>query len=232
MSKPSLPLFYNNDQLVETLDKLFIELNRRREALKRSGDAPITMAYYEDLKSAGSAIETQHSLIKEKIEQSLKFPPHVTKYLSKLSDFHSVASFEESVFIMTKLPDRGSPINPELNRVIQAVRDGVSKCGFYPRVATDIEYHDRVWDNVALYLIGCSKGVAILESCVRPELNPNVAVEVGWMKALNRDVFLLIENKFKELRADWYGLSEHRFSWERPGDDIPGLISDWLGSTD
>jgi hypothetical protein len=44
---------------------------------------------------------------------------------------------------------------------------------------SDVEHHKHLWDDVELYLLGCSKGVAILEDCYEPELYPNVAMGSG-----------------------------------------------------
>jgi hypothetical protein len=37
--------------------------------------------------------------------------------------------------------------------------------------------HEQLWDNVELYLLGCRRGIAIVEDKYLPELNPNVAMD-------------------------------------------------------
>jgi hypothetical protein len=83
---------------------------------------------------------------------------------------------------MTKFPDAGKPaaLNAELMAVIQAVCDAVAGRGYVARLASDTPYHNILWDNVELYLLGCKRGVAIVEDKYLPELNPNVAMEWGW----------------------------------------------------
>jgi nucleoside 2-deoxyribosyltransferase len=78
-------------------------------------------------------------------------------------------------------------------------------------------YFDDVWSNVELYLLGCRYGVAIVEGRYKPELNPNVAMEWGWMRGLGKDVLFLVEKRaHKYVRADWSGLIRQEFSWNAP----------------
>ena len=65
-------------------------------------------------------------------------------------------------------------------------------------------YFDDVWSNVELYLLGCRYGIAIVEDRFKPELNPNVAMEWGWMRGLGKDVLFLVEKQaHKFVSADW-----------------------------
>ena len=59
-------------------------------------------------------------------------------------------------------------------------------------------------------MLGSPNGIAILEDRVADELNPNVALEYGFMRAFNRKVALFRDSKFKHDRADIIGkLSKH-----------------------
>lgn len=84
-----------------------------------------------------------------------------------------------------------SPVDVQLEAVIQAVRDAVEGCGYIPRIARDNQYHPILWDNVELYLLGCRRGIAIVEDKYLPELNPNVAMEWGWMRGWDATFFTL-----------------------------------------
>ena len=50
---------------------------------------------------------------------------------------------------------------------------------------------------------------AMVEDKYAPELNPNVAMEWGWMRGLGRRVLYLVEQTFTKKRADWSGSSRH-----------------------
>lgn len=180
-----------------------------------------------DLKSD---IERQRKRMISVIENVVEFPPQHARHSALLEQFHKIAAFDKSVFVMTKFPDpkKAAVVDQQLADVIQAVRDAVQDRGFVARVASDNQYHGILWDNVELYLLGCCRGIAIVEDKYLPELNPNVAMEWGWMRGMGRDVLYLVEKDFKKQRADWNGLIERSFDWANPAPDIKAAVTDWL----
>jgi hypothetical protein len=177
-----------------------------------------------------SDIERQRKRLAKLLRDVVEFPPHHLRHGQHLNQFHAPAPFDKSVFVMTKFPDpkNPTPADAQLAAVIQAVRDAVQKRGFVARVATDTSYHALLWDNVELYLLGCQRGIAIVEDKYLPELNPNVAMEWGWMRGMGRNVLYLVEKDFKKKRADWAGLIERNFDWTQPGPDVQAAVDDWL----
>jgi hypothetical protein len=151
------------------------------------------------------------------IEQIVRFPPQHDRHGAKLEEFWKDGTYDESVFIMTKFPvGNGTPDDQRLGKVIAAVRQGIEARGYKSRVAFDRQYHALLWDNVEIYLIGCRRGVAIVEDRYLKELNPNVAMEWGWMRGMGKEVVYLVESKFTHLRADWDGLIRAPFDWDLP----------------
>ena len=69
----------------------------------------------------------------------------------------------------------------------------------------------QLWDNLCVYMLGAS-GIAVLEDRSGEELNPNVALEYGFMRALGRDAILVKERSFKHIRADLVGMIPKEFS--------------------
>ncbi len=185
-------------------------------------------------------IESLRTSQHQKIEHLLRYPPFHDRHLTLIDQFHEKTQqsekkpFDKSVFIMTKFPERDAKGQPksaadqELLAVIEAVRSAVAASGFVPRLASDQEFHQMLWENVELYLLGCARGIAILESRYKPELNPNVAMEWGWMRGMGKEVFMLVEASFTYLRADWGGLLEHEFPWDNPDVAISGHVRTWL----
>lgn len=173
-------------------------------------------------------------LTKKKVEalkQFCEFPPVHDRHKDKLVEFHQNSEFDDCVFIITKFPDPQSndEIDTQLQGVIDMVCAAVRLCNYVPRIASERRYHALLWDNVELYLLGCKRAVAIVEDKYRPELNPNVAMEWGWMRGMGRDVLYLIEEEFVHDRADWAGLLEDRFCWSDPHDQICAAVRQWLG---
>ena len=158
----------------------------------------------------------------------MRYPPHhYARHAAKLKAFHEVAPYERSVFVMTKFPQGNDPKDKALHDLIETVKAAIRDADMAPRVA-QFAYNDWLWDNVELYLVGCAKGVAIVEDRYLKELNPNVALEWGWMKGMGKRVFFLMEHDFAHQRADWSGLLSRTFSWEDPAEGVHSAILAWL----
>jgi hypothetical protein len=116
--------------------------------------------------------------------------------------------FERSVFVMMKFPDKTSMKVAHLrllNDIWEAIRDEAARYGLTARRADLRTYHDQLWENICVYIIGSKYGIAVLEDEVAQELNPNVALEYGFMKALDHPVALLRSSGFEHGRADLSG---------------------------
>ena len=103
---------------------------------------------------------------------------------------------------MTKYPIGRRQRAKELQAVIDAVTDGIRKRYYKSRIASDAAHHRWLWDNVELYLLGCSRGVAIVEDKYLRELNPDVAMEWGWITGMGWDVLFLCEKRFQHEGPD------------------------------
>lgn len=167
-----------------------------------------------------------------RLDELVRYPPFHDRHFSKLEQFHNAAkaSFEKCVFIMTKFPEGATAEDVQLNKIIASVQDSVVESGYVPRIASELPpFHSLLWDNVELYLLGSSRGIAILESKYKPELNPNVAMEWGWMRGMGRQILPLVEKDFGYKRADWGGLLESTFEWDNPEASVKKAVKDWLG---
>ena len=67
----------------------------------------------------------------------LALPPQHLRYETKLGQFRREASFEKSVFIMTKFPEGKTKKDAQLSRVITTVRQSIASAGFVPRIASE-----------------------------------------------------------------------------------------------
>ena len=112
--------------------------------------------------------------------------------------------------------------------MINAVSSAVAANNYVPRIASDKDYHAHLWDNVELHMLGCRRGIAIVQDKVKKELNPNVAIEWGWMLGLDRRVLYLVEKDFKQERADWKGMSNYEFDWANPAPDVDEAVKKFL----
>lgn len=130
---------------------------------------------------------------------------------------------------MTKYPDKqNSKLDTELKAVVQTVKAAVSKSGFYQHLAGDSEPHEELWGNIVCHMLVCSRGIALVESKYRQDLNPNVAMEWGWMRAMGKRVLYLVEREAKHGPADVAGLLKAPFDWLNPEADIPTAVASYL----
>lgn len=176
-------------------------------------------------------IEQIRKAIVQELMKLVRYPPFHDRHFQKLNGYydHTHGSYEKCVFIMTKFPEGESKLDQKLKAVIQSVRAAVIASGYVPCIASDKVFHPMLWDNVELYLLASHRGIAILESKYKPELNPNVAMEWGWMRGMGRDILPLVEDDFEYRRADWGGLIEKRFAWNKPDEGIVPAVKEWLG---
>ena len=138
-----------------------------------------------------------------------EIPDHLRRYSDALTEFWGDYAFDRSVFIMMKFPDRDSGMPTAhadlLDAMYATVESELSYYGLSARRADHRSFQPELWDNLNVYMLGCRYGVALLEDRVENLLNPNIALEYGFMRALGRRVLLLRERGFKHTRADFIG---------------------------
>jgi hypothetical protein len=222
----------------QTLDEVAKLLKREastaRAKEKNSRDAEKSKAFRDEYDaSLATELERIRRDKQSRLDDLVRYPPFHDRHFTKLGQFHAVAncSFEKCVFIMTKFPEGTTAQDLQLKKVIGAVEASVAETGYVPRLASEMPpFHPLLWDNVELYLLGSSRGVAILESKYKPELNPNVAMEWGWMRGMGRQILPLVEKDFGYRRADWGGLIESVFEWDDPEASVKKAVKDWLSA--
>jgi hypothetical protein len=217
---------------MDSLRYLFEQEAKARRSLDDLHRSGRSQAFQDEMGDyATRAITNWEQAIKSILEKILRFPPHHNRHGALLSDFYKTAPYDKSIFVMTKFPasKNQSKLDNELRAVITAVKGSVAKQGYYARIASDKAYHPGLWDNVELHLLGCGRGIAIVEDRYASELNPNVAMEWGWMRALGKEILYLVEEGFSHERADWLGLLREEFPWEDPCPAIDEAIAKWLG---
>lgn len=148
----------------------------------------------------------------------MSHPPAWFHHLeSDLKRFDADAAFESSVFVMMKFPDSARMtigVIEMLDKIFIVIRDELDRYGLRARRADDKTFATsrQLWDNLCVYMLGCKYGIAVLEDRSGEELNPNVALEYGFMRALGRDAILVKERSFKHIRADLVGTIPKEFS--------------------
>jgi hypothetical protein len=134
--------------------------------------------------------------------------------------------YERNVFIMTRFV----PENRLLGELDEELRRALCRRGLNGVRADDRVYpvDQQLWKNVCVYMLCCAGGVAILEDRVRDEFNPNVALEYGFMRALDKPTLLLKDVGFRNLRADILGTLHGEFDITDVARTLPGPIDQWV----
>lgn len=112
--------------------------------------------------------------------------------------------------------------------IIDSLKSCLSRYGITAFRADDREYHDDLFGNVLTYLYGCSFGIAVFERLEADDFNPNVSLEVGYMKAIGKPVCLLKDKTLKTLQTDLVGKLYKTFDPQDPATSIPPEIEKWL----
>lgn len=196
-------------RLRERFEKEAEAFEARHRAIKKMRPAEFDEyrdRFDEDIKEAQEDI-------KQYLTKLLRYANHENRR-DAVEKFEKRGRFEDSVFIMTKYPDADDDPGKALQRVIDLVCRAVRDADLMPRLASDKKYEEWTWANVETASLGCRLGLAIVEDRYRKELNPNVAMEWGWMRGMGRPVILLIEKNFGHIRADMEGVIHERFDWD------------------
>ena len=114
------------------------------------------------------------------------------------------------------------------SRIEKSIKKSLSKHGLDGLLARDREFHDDLFPNILTYMHGCAFGIAVFERVVTDEFNPNVALEVGYMMGLRKQVLLLKDQTLRSLHTDLVGKLYREFDPQDPETSIPGKIDSWL----
>ena len=117
---------------------------------------------------------------------------------------------------------------PADDAITQAVRDTLAKYGMIALRADEAEYHEDLYYNVATYMHGCGFGIAVFERLQSGEFNPNVSLEVGYLRALRKPVCLLKDETLQSLHADLVGKLYRSFDPRAVEQTVPAALSAWL----
>jgi hypothetical protein len=171
------------------------------------------------------------------LKDLVHFPPHHGRHNEALEKFNKESMIPDRlrVFIITKYPDSADPkLDEQLRTVINTVKKAVNEAGYRPLLAADFKLHDNLWDNIECLMLACPRGIAIVEDRFNANLNPNVAMEWGWMRAMKKPVLFLVEKAVPTTQspADVMGLIKGQFDWNNPEADIPRLVAEYLPTFD
>jgi hypothetical protein len=144
-------------------------------------------------------------------------------FLDKFYDDHP--DFEKNVFIAMRF--RAAKQFAEIH---DAVISGLAKYGL-KGLRSDAKTYPvdgDLWTNICVYMMGCKYGVCIFEEIDEREFNPNVPLEYGFMRAMNRQVLLLKDIRMPKMPSDMTGKLYRNFDTYNITMTIHEQIGQWV----
>lgn len=215
-------------KLLLALSSEMVKLNRTRKEYLNSGlNAADKAEKVDKLDDQLAQVEKERINV---LHDLVLFPPHHLQYAQLIEQFNQKLKgqgkpYERRVFIMTKYCDGANvQLDAQLQTVIDTVKAAVVAHGYHPQLAAETKLHSNLWENVECQMLACGRGIAIVEDRFNRKLNPNVAMEWGWMRAMKKPVLYLVEKSVEQVPADVAGLIKSRFDWDNPQVNIPQLV--------
>ena len=153
------------------------------------------------------------------------YPLEITKSLKGF--FRDYPDPRRTAFIMMQFGT-----TPAHSEMLDAIRSSLKKFGITGLRADDKEYHEDLFPNVQTYMHGCGFGIALFERLQSDDFNPNVSLEVGYMRALRKPVCLLKDQTLRELPTDLVGKLYKSFDPQRASESIPTELAKWMQDRD
>jgi hypothetical protein len=143
-------------------------------------------------------------------------------FLDRFSEDHP--SFDRNVFIAMRFRS-----GKQFLEIHEAVKSGLAKYGLQGLRSDDKTFppDGDLWNNVCVYMMGCKYGVCVFEEIDEREFNPNVPLEYGFMRAMNRQVLLLKDIRMPKMPADMTGKLYRNFDTYNITLTICEQISQW-----
>lgn len=143
--------------------------------------------------------------------------------------FKSEHDSSKTIFVMMKFAEGNTKKNKKLENLFSIIKLELDKYNLEAVRADEKTYSatQYLWDNLQIYLNGCNYGIAVLENVYLDEMNPNVALEYGYMLAQRKQILLLKEKSFLNIRADILGKLWKEFEIDKK-ESIQKAIQNWM----
>jgi hypothetical protein len=156
-----------------------------------------------------------------KTVSQLEAPPAITESLANFTKDHpepSRAAFVMMKFEQTKAHDA----------IFDCIHSTLGKYGIKALRADSKVYNDSLFPNIQTYMHGCGFGIAVFERISGEEFNPNVSLEVGYMRGLRKQVCYLKDSSLKTLQSDLVGDLYKPFDIQDIKKSLPPELTKWL----
>ena len=163
-------------------------------------------------------LATPEAMRREPIDAA---PSHVKDGL--LSFFADHPDYSKNCFLIMPFRD----VRP-LTEAQLAIRTLLAAQGLKVLRADDFVYSENVFTNIEVYMYGCRFAVSVLERSLSDQHNANVALEIGYMLGMKKDVCLLKERTVTTLPSDLQGRLYSEFDMFSVVPSIEASLGRWL----
>ncbi len=149
---------------------------------------------------------------KLKVLEALPYPQNIVEPIERFKNEHKK---ETTAFIMTSFSENHRSI-------IKTIKDVLSSYGITGLKADDKVFTKSSLDNIYVYMQGCDFGIGVLTNIDKNKpANQNVAMEIGYMFALNKKVMIFkekqMEKPFSDIEDDyWYEFDSYNLDTIKP----------------
>ena len=116
--------------------------------------------------------------------------------------------------------------------IVTAIKNALDRHDFIGLRADDRKFMDDPFSNTKTYMHSCDFGIAIFDHMAEEELDPKVALELGYMMGLGKDVLLLRDKILAQSTTDLTGTQYKFFDADNLVASIPSQIEEWLKGFD
>jgi hypothetical protein len=143
-------------------------------------------------------------------------------FLNRFAQDHP--EIDKNVFIAMRFRD-----GKQFTEIHQSLKTSLGKYGLRGLRADDRVYplDGDLWSNVCVYMLACKYAVCVFEEIDEREFNPNVPLEYGFMRALNRQVLLLKDQRMPRVPSDMTGKIFRLFDSYSISETIQRQIGEW-----
>jgi nucleoside 2-deoxyribosyltransferase len=159
------------------------------------------------------------------LDTTVNYPLEITESLQ--SFFKDHPDCKRNAFVMMRFGKTEAH-----KSIVASISATLKKYDIAALRADDKEYHDDLFPNVLTYIYGCHFGIAVFERLEQDDFNPNVSLEVGYMRALHKPICLLKDKTLKALQTDLVGKLYKAFDPQNIESTIPIELGNWLRDKD
>lgn len=120
------------------------------------------------------------------------------------------------------------PFDDHLQSVCKIIKKVLEPKGIVALRADDFEFEEDTWKNIQVYLDCCRFGIAVFDKSLRQKYNPNVALEVGYMMALEKKVCLLKDKNLESMPSDLIAKLYKVYDDSNLEESITTALNKWL----